>query len=243
MMFHKVFGDRLRGLIADTDPSFVAKDWYKSSRGFRTVFGELTSFFYARLFFSPDKEAVRNLIIHGKYIDGIQNKRYENDRYFNKKETSPLSDSGLLAFKGLQYFPIDRSFRIQAKIAVDTSKPAFKMPTSTDRLPAYRQYAILNFLIHDSLFQLTAYQNLDLLKKDPKSKYLFVPFKDYTNNTTTYGGGRYMDIEMTDNDSIILDFNLCYNPYCAYADRWSCPIPPFENHLQTSITAGEKKFH
>jgi uncharacterized protein (DUF1684 family) len=79
----------------------------------------------------------------------------------------------------------------------------------------------------------------------PKYKnYLFVPFKDMTNGKETYGGGRYLDLETTDiqNDSVILDFNKAYNPYCAYSNGYSCPIPPKENHLAVSIEAGEKTF-
>jgi uncharacterized protein (DUF1684 family) len=71
---------------------------------------------------------------------------------------------------------------------------------------------------------------------------LFLPFRDKTNGKTTYGAGRYLDISFPASDSIYLDFNKAYNPYCAYDDRWSCPLVPFENHLEVSILAGEKKY-
>jgi uncharacterized protein (DUF1684 family) len=73
--------------------------------------------------------------------------------------------------------------------------------------------------------------------------YLYLPFKDFTNGESTYGGGRYLDFKMSDiqeNQTIIIDFNKAYNPYCAYSDGYSCPIPPSENHLQVFIEAGEK---
>lgn len=243
MMFQKVFSDRIKGLVADDDPSFIPSHWYKSSRGFRTVFGELTSFLYAKFFFQPEKELVARLIEQGNYIDQVQSERYEKDRYFNKEETSPLNDSVIKFFRGLPYYPIDNKHVLKASFKVDTSQPAFKMPTSTTRTPEYRQYAKVSFVLHDTLFQLTAYQNLDHLAKNPENKDLFIPFKDLTNAHTTYGGGRYLDIEIPQSDSIILDMNRCYNPYCAYDSRWSCPIPPYENHLKTRIEAGEQKFH
>ncbi|MBZ0243452.1 MAG: DUF1684 domain-containing protein, partial [Bacteroidales bacterium] len=87
------------------------------------------------------------------------------------------------------------------------------------------------------------FQNLDILEKNPDYKGLFVPFKDKTNGKISYGGGRYLDIEIPESAQLILDFNNAYNPYCAYNSKWSCPIPPYENHLKISICAGVKKYH
>jgi uncharacterized protein (DUF1684 family) len=70
--------------------------------------------------------------------------------------------------------------------------------------------------------------------------YLFLPFKDHTNGNGSYGGGRYLDMEVPKGNEVEIDFNLCYNPYCAYADIFSCPIPPDENHLEVEILAGVK---
>ena len=73
---------------------------------------------------------------------------------------------------------------------------------------------------------------------------LFLPFNDTTNGKTSYGGGRFIDIEIPEkgNSSIIIDFNKAYNPYCAYNKRWSCPLVPSENWLKIAVLAGEKKF-
>jgi uncharacterized protein (DUF1684 family) len=72
---------------------------------------------------------------------------------------------------------------------------------------------------------------------------LFLPFLDNTNGDTTYGGGRYIDLRIPEGDTIEIDFNKAYNPYCAYNSRYSCPIVPRENYLDTNIEAGVKKFH
>lgn len=242
LMFKKVFPNQKIGLIADTDPSFVAAKWYRSSRGFRTVFGELVSYFYARLFFYPiEKEAQRH-IIEGRYIDTVLVARNKKDAIFADQEKSPLPPTGVGKFMGLNYYKVDPTFRILAAFVIDTSEMPFKMPTTTSREPEYRKYGILSFTIGDTLVQLTAFQNLDLLKRNPEYKSLFVPFKDRSNRSATYGGGRYLDIPMATTDSMVLDFNLAYNPYCAYDERWSCPIPPFENHLTVFIAAGEKNY-
>jgi len=74
--------------------------------------------------------------------------------------------------------------------------------------------------------------------------YLFLPFKDATNGDSTYGGGRYIDIRMSEinNNTLTIDFNKAYNPYCAYSDGFNCPVPPLENHLEVALEAGERKF-
>jgi len=72
---------------------------------------------------------------------------------------------------------------------------------------------------------------------------LFLPFVDALAGTETYGAGRYLDPEVLPNGKFLIDFNLAYNPYCAYNDRWSCPLTPFENRLKAPIRAGEKVFH
>lgn len=243
LMFEKVFDDHIKGLVAVNDESFDAKHWYSSSRGFRTVFSELISFFYAKLFFRAEPDKVKQQIIYGLYLDEIQNQRFKKDRYFKNPETTPLSAETISTFKGLEYFDTDTNFRKRAKFTQQIAASTFTMPTTTDRLPVYRKYGLIHFTHHDTVYVLTAYQNMDILKKDSTYRGLFIPFKDYTNGLTSYGGGRYIDIEIREGDSIQLDFNLAYNPYCAYDGRWSCPIPPDENHLQTYIRAGEKNFH
>ena len=83
-----------------------------------------------------------------------------------------------------------------------------------------------------------------VLEKFPEyADLLFVPFKDATNGAETYGGGRYIDVKTPKGNKVILDFNLAYNPSCAYgSDRYSCPIPPKKNFLKIPIKAGEKNF-
>jgi uncharacterized protein (DUF1684 family) len=94
----------------------------------------------------------------------------------------------------------------------------------------------IHFTIQKEDFVLTAFQDLE----NPRGK-LFIPFTDLTNGKETYGGGRYLDIIIPETDSFILDFNLAYNPYCAYNHTYSCPIPPEENFINNQVKAGEKK--
>jgi hypothetical protein len=155
---------------------------------------------------------------------------------FNEEERAQFAE------KGLQYFDPDKQYRVLAEFITDTSTPVFQMPTTTERAPNYRTYGYLHFILKDTLCKLTAYQNMDFKSSPGYDQTLFVPFMDNTNGLYTYGGGRYIDIDIPDSDTIVLDFNKAYNPYCAYASRWSCPLVPFENDLNVSIIAGEKSY-
>ena len=155
---------------------------------------------------------------------------------FNEEERAQFAE------KGLQYFDPDKQYRVLAEFVTDTSTPVFQMPTTTDRTPDYRIYGYLHFILRDTLCKLTAYQNMDFKNSPEYDNTLFVPFMDNTNGLYTYGGGRYLDIEIPESDTTLLDFNKAYNPYCAYASRWSCPLVPFENDLNVSIIAGEKSY-
>ena len=101
----------------------------------------------------------------------------------------------------------------------------------------------LHFTLNGTDEQLTVFQNIDLSRLEDYRNYLFVPFTDLTNGEQTYGGGRYLDLEGPLGDTVELDFNRAYNPYCAYGGRYSCPIPPQENHLEVSVEAGVLKHH
>jgi uncharacterized protein (DUF1684 family) len=92
-------------------------------------------------------------------------------------------------------------------------------------------------------FTLAAFQSKKLLEVNAAENGLFIPFRDATSGTDTYGGGRYIDCEIpADGNLLLIDFNKAYNPYCAYNPRYSCVIPPEENRLDIRIEAGEKTF-
>ena len=140
----------------------------------------------------------------------------------------------------MQYFDPDKQYRVLAEFVTDTITPFFKclLQPNVRQITGYMGY--LHFILRDTLCKLTAYQNMDFKNSPEYDNTLFVPFMDNTNGLYTYGGGRYMDIRIPEWDRTLVDFNLAYNPYCAYASRWSCPLVPFENDLNVSIIAREK---
>ena len=131
---------------------------------------------------------------------------------------------------------------VTAKFVRTVDEQPFKMKTTTDRLPEYVKYGELIFDLKGKPFKLNIYQNQDLIKKEGFEDYLFLPFLDNTNGEESYGGGRYIDMRIPDGDTIIVDFNSAYNPYCAYNEKYSCPIVPRENYLDTEVRAGVKAF-
>jgi uncharacterized protein (DUF1684 family) len=177
------------------------------------------------------------------YADSILEQRKDKNTEFMMDKSSPLTDEDKLSFIGLFYYPPDPKFRVTATLTRFDNPFHFKMKTTTDRLPEYSLYGKIEFKIKGKKLLLNVYQNVDLLKNPAFQKYLFIPFNDATNGLTTYDGGRFLDAEIPEGNSMVVDFNLAYNPYCAYNHKYSCPIPPEDNRLDIKIEAGEKKWH
>lgn len=178
-----------------------------------------------------------------KIISQTQYWQKEMNEHFKNPKQSPLTDEDISHFDHLNFYPINLKYVVKAKLTYTPFSVEFKMPTTTERLPRYKKYAIASFTIDGKQYQLSLYQNLDLLEQGGHDDYLFMPFVDLTSGDESYGGGRYIDLEITDEDYIIINFNLAYNPYCAYNERYSCPIPPKENSIDVKIEAGVKKYH
>lgn len=175
------------------------------------------------------------------YQEAIKKYRQNYKEAFLKEERSPVKAEDMQYF---DFFEPDSTFRVKCHFIKSNSPDTFIIPTVDSKQKEYFKYGILSFEIKGELLQLNVYQSLALMRMPKYKNYLFIPFKDVTSGKETYGGGRYLDIETTDirGDVVILDFNKAYNPYCAFGNGFSCPIPPQENHLKAKIEAGEKNF-
>jgi len=140
-------------------------------------------------------------------------------------------------FKGVKYMPYDSAYRLQVRYSPIQHADTIIVATTRKTVSRYLPWATVSFMLHDSACTLTVYRGLD-----PWSEMdlYFVMFNDLTNGNSSYGGGRYLELQKVDEagGTAILDFNYSYNPYCAYADRYSCPIPPKENRLEVAVRAG-----
>ncbi|MAD96892.1 MAG: hypothetical protein CMB99_06135 [Flavobacteriaceae bacterium] len=178
-------------------------------------------------------------------IVGETDYQITQNNIFKDGSKSPLKKKDLKNFRGLDFYPVDSSFVVTASITLYEESPIFEMATTTDRKPLYREYGLLNFKIDTTNCQLTVYQNIDDLQQEETEDLLFLPFTDDTSGNGSYGGGRYMDLRITDiqeDNTLLLNFNNTYNPYCAYNEMYSCPLTPRKNHLNVEIKAGVKDF-
>lgn len=179
-----------------------------------------------------------------KYQDEIKQFQYKLNTEFADATTSPLTEKDLKIFKSLDFFEINEKYKIIADFELTPNSPIFELKTTTERLPLYRKYGIATFVLDGKKHQLNIYQSQDLLKSLDYENYLFLPFYDTSNGQSSYGGGRFIDLEIpkSNNKTIIIDFNKAYNPYCAYNHTFSCPIPPKENLVEVPIEAGVKAY-
>ncbi|WP_449399430.1 DUF1684 domain-containing protein [Chryseobacterium wanjuense] len=161
-----------------------------------------------------------------------------NAEYLNPKET-PLRGDNFTEFKEHPFFPFNSKYRVSAKFVRTENAEPFDLPTSSGKTKSYKEYGKAIFKIDEKSYTLTLYQSLDLIKQEKYKNYLFLPFRDATNEKETYGGGKYMDLTIPKGNKIVLDFNKSYQPYCAYnAYDYNCPIVPEENKLPIEIRAG-----
>ncbi|MDB4289653.1 DUF1684 domain-containing protein [Flavobacteriaceae bacterium] len=166
----------------------------------------------------------------------------QQNSFFKDASKSPLKSKDLKSFEGLFFFPIDSVFVVEAQLTRTPNTSFFDMKTTTKRVTKERVYGVLSFTINKESYKLNVYQGAPDPDDEVESDYLFLPFLDDTNGTETYGGGRYIDLSIPDGNQLTIDFNKSYNPYCAYNEKYSCPIVPRENYLSLKINAGVKRF-
>ncbi|MFN3997356.1 DUF1684 domain-containing protein [Algoriphagus sp.] len=172
------------------------------------------------------------------YQDSLLNFQLKLNKDFADPVASPLRIDKLNRFEGLPFFPINESYRVKAKLEILHPASPFQLKTSDSQLRDYDRYAIAKFTLEGKEYELTIYQNTVNKLKPGEENGLFLPFTDLSNGKESYGGGRYLDLEIPAGSILEIDFNKAYNPYCAYSSRYSCPIPPKENDLPVEILAG-----
>lgn len=159
--------------------------------------------------------------------------RAEKDEFFRRHPQSPLTPQQKHGFSGLQYFPENEALRLEVVVEPLEDQPTMQMQTSTGGVQTYIRYGKFRFQVDGEQAELTIYKN--------ENGY-FLPFVDSLAGKETYPAGRYLEPEALSGNRFFVDFNLAYNPYCAYNEMWSCPITPADNRLKVPIRAGEKLF-
>ena len=168
----------------------------------------------------------------------------EQNAEFKNPKTSPLRAEDLAKFTALEFYDINRDYEVEATLELNSNQKEFGMKTTTNRLPIYVKYGVASFKLKGKDLKISIYKNVELAKREKYKDYLFMLFTDNTSGTTSYAGGRYIDLRIPKSgNKLTIDFNKAYNPYCAYNHKYSCPIPPEEDHLDIEILAGVKAFH
>ncbi len=174
-------------------------------------------------------------------MDELATFRAQIDDFMGYHPQSPLDDEQKVHFAGLNYYPKNEALVLEVDVILfPADEPLIEMQTNTGETRLHRRWGQFTFTVDGEEASLIIYS-------DPQGEDLFMPFKDATNGTETYGAGRYMDsyrpgMRQIADTRYEIDLNYAYNPYCAYSPYYSCPLPPRENWLKVPIRAGEKKF-
>jgi len=149
-------------------------------------------------------------------------------------ESVPVAKRALLL--PLKYYAVDPAFKVPASLKLSSDRPVFDMPTSTGTNRKMQRVGVLEFTLQGTQMSLESFVEAGT----QQITSLFVPFADLTTGMETYAAGRYLDLKPTPTGYYVIDFNLAYNPTCAYNPTWECPYPPAANRLKVAIRAGEK---
>ena len=182
-----------------------------------------------------EEEKLADLPANASSIDKA---RAEKDRFLKSDAASPIPADLRASFTGLSYFPYDENYAVVASFEPADKPDTVKVPASQGEFRTMIRAGVFSFSFGDGdkVFTLTGYK-----QADGDAKVVTIPFKDKTSGTTSYGAGRYLDIEEP-GDECVLDFNKAYSPYCAYNEDYSCLLVPAQNVLTVAISAGEKTY-
>ena len=159
--------------------------------------------------------------------------RARKDNFFKEHPGSPLTPQHQAEFTGLRYFPEDETLRLEVAVERDSNRELVYFDTTGDTLQPYTRVGRFKFKVDEEIAELTIFAS---------DQGYFLPFVDAQAGKETYLAGRYLEPEPLDEHYFYIDFNLAYNPYCAYNEQWTCPLTPAENHLKIEIRAGERLF-
>lgn len=157
--------------------------------------------------------------------------RADKDAFFHRSPQSPIPADERASFGGLAYY--DPTPDLVFTVPVDVVEPEpVQIGTTTGEERTYHKVATATVVIEGNDVTIGLYST--------GHPGLFLPFRDATSGSETYGAGRYLDIELNGDGTVTIDFNEAYAPFCAYSDAYSCALPPYDNWLEVPIRAGER---
>jgi uncharacterized protein len=172
------------------------------------------------------------------YVETIQKDRDRQYKFLKYGLDSPLSGSQKSELKELEYYNIDPTYKVRAKMIPVEDRKMIELPMTDGTVEKYLKHSFAEFELKGQKTKLLLLQ----AAKESDKRNFFLAFADATSGEETYGGGRYLNLRQDGKNSITIDFNLSFNPYCAYNPDFACPLPPKENILELPIRAGEKDY-
>lgn len=182
--------------------------------------------------YTPEEEA---------YINKINQLRKLKDEDFKSSLYSPFNQDVKAHYAPLKYFDVDPDLKFTSKLFEYESKDTIQVLGTKGEARKAVRYGYLKFTFDKKEYTLNVYKGWS----DDGQEYFSIWFTDKTTGEETYGVGRYLDFELSPSKEFTytIDFNLAYNPYCAYSSTYSCAVPTKEDYLDIEIKAGEKNFH
>lgn len=179
---------------------------------------------------------------HIQYESTIRAYREKSEKDFILYNSDKPAFSANSFLEKLDYFPVNVSYKCECQLVLDAQKQLVEMTTYAGTTKLYNKFGVANCKLQNTEIILTLYKQVGGLPI--YQNLLFLPIKDMTSGAETYGGGRYLNLDLNEisNNKIIIDFNRAYNPWCAYSGGFTCPIPPLENNIMMEIYAGEKDY-
>lgn len=167
--------------------------------------------------------------------DRLASFRTRRNAFFREHESSPLTQAQRKTFQGLNYY--DENPDLNLTLEIDHTGEGvgerIQVGTLSGDVKEYIRAGRVTFDVDGEPVTLSVFRDVE------RGRY-FLPFRDGTAGSETYAVGRYLDPKARPDGRLVVDFNLAYNPHCAYNSGWACPIPPFENITKVPIRAGER---
>ncbi len=176
-----------------------------------------------------------------QYIKDVEQYRNEKNDYMKNNPDSPFNRDTTVEFEPLNYYDVDSGFVFKSRLFEYSQKDTISVYGTKGEERKVVRYGYVAFDYKNHLYKVNVYKGTT----SGGEEYYSIWFTDKTTGGATYGVGRYIDFDINPDSNYVytVDFNLAYNPYCAYSAKYSCAIPTKEDHLDLAVTAGEKKFH
>ena len=172
------------------------------------------------------------------YLEKIEKERERQFKFIRFNVDSPLTEEQKAGFKSLKFYEVNPAYKVKARLIPIENKKVREVPMTDGSKERYIEHSYAEFELNGQTNKLLLLQSVN----ETDMRNFFLAFADETSSRETYGGGRYLNIRQDGKNSITIDFNLAYNPYCAYNPNYACPLPPKENLLTIPIEAGEKNY-